>query len=69
MASLPSAWAEELKVFGLPAGEDGRKRALKACLSCRSRKVRCDVSVVSQPCTNCRLHEKNCLVTGRGSRL
>ncbi|KAH7036032.1 uncharacterized protein B0I36DRAFT_238761 [Microdochium trichocladiopsis] len=69
MSTAPHAWSEDLKVFGLPAGEDGRKRALKACLSCRSRKVRCDVSVVSQPCTNCQLHGKNCLVTGRGSRL
>ncbi|KAI7762207.1 hypothetical protein LZL87_006602 [Fusarium oxysporum] len=32
-----------------------RKRSTRACLSCRFRKVRCDVSVRGQPCTNCHL--------------
>ncbi|SPO01995.1 related to cutinase transcription factor 1 beta [Cephalotrichum gorgonifer] len=57
-------------IAGFGAGGDAsRKRALKACLACRSRKVRCDVSKVEQPCTNCRLQTKNCLVVGRASRL
>lgn len=47
----------------------GRNRAAKACLACRHRKVRCDVNKVNQPCTNCKLHSKNCLVVGRASRL
>ncbi|KAF4420586.1 cutinase transcription factor 1 beta [Fusarium acutatum] len=36
------------------------KRSLQACLICRSRKVRCDVSVHGQPCTNCSLDDKEC---------
>ncbi|KAF5611186.1 cutinase transcription factor 1 beta [Fusarium subglutinans] len=46
-----------------------RKRSTRPCLSCRFRKVRCDVSVRGQPCTNCHLDCKNCLVVGRASRL
>lgn len=37
-----------------------RKRSLQACLTCRSRKVRCDVSILGQPCTNCSLDDKQC---------
>lgn len=46
-----------------------RKRAPKACLSCRSRKVRCDVSQRGRPCMNCYLDNETCVVTGRASRL
>ncbi|KAF4978188.1 hypothetical protein FZEAL_5384 [Fusarium zealandicum] len=46
-----------------------RKRAPKACLSCRSRKVRCDVSQRGRPCMNCYLDSEACVVTGRASRL
>ncbi|KAL8377934.1 hypothetical protein RB595_008562 [Gaeumannomyces hyphopodioides] len=63
MASLSTTQTD------LPARHASSKRAAKACLACRSRKVRCDVSRVSQPCTNCQLHGKNCLVVGRASRL
>ncbi|KAI1267608.1 hypothetical protein F5Y18DRAFT_306748 [Xylariaceae sp. FL1019] len=45
-----------------------RKRAPKACLSCRSRKVRCDVSQRGRPCMNCYLDSETCVVTGRASR-
>ncbi|OHE99847.1 fungal specific transcription factor domain-containing protein [Colletotrichum orchidophilum] len=45
-----------------------RKRAPKACLSCRARKVRCDVSQRGRPCMNCYLDSENCVVTGRASR-
>ncbi|KIW87818.1 uncharacterized protein Z519_11402 [Cladophialophora bantiana CBS 173.52] len=38
------------------------KRAPRACESCRSRKVRCDVTRTKTPCTNCRLDGKNCVV-------
>lgn len=46
-----------------------RKRATKACLSCRARKVRCDVSQRGSPCMNCYLDSETCIVTGRASRL
>ncbi|OLN92820.1 Cutinase transcription factor 1 beta 1 [Colletotrichum chlorophyti] len=46
-----------------------RKRAAKACLSCRARKVRCDVSQRGRPCMNCYLDSETCVVTGRASRL
>ncbi|KAI1046607.1 hypothetical protein LB505_010686 [Fusarium chuoi] len=39
-----------------------RKRATKACLKCRKRKVRCDVTRTSTPCTNCRLDGCECVV-------
>lgn len=45
-----------------------RKRARKACLYCRSRKVRCDVSQKGPPCMNCYLDDETCVVTGRASR-
>ncbi|KAF6811795.1 fungal specific transcription factor domain-containing protein [Colletotrichum sojae] len=45
-----------------------RKRAAKACLSCRARKVRCDVSQRGRPCMNCYLDSEACVVTGRASR-
>ncbi|KAI0015600.1 hypothetical protein F4780DRAFT_773426 [Xylariomycetidae sp. FL0641] len=45
-----------------------RKRAPKACLSCRARKVRCDVSLRGRPCLNCYLDSEPCVVTGRASR-
>ncbi|KAH6651705.1 hypothetical protein BKA67DRAFT_679981 [Truncatella angustata] len=51
-----------------PAGKV-RKRAAKACLSCRARKVRCDVSQRGRPCMNCYLDSETCVVTGRASRL
>ncbi|KAK6194045.1 hypothetical protein LQW54_011847 [Pestalotiopsis sp. IQ-011] len=50
-----------------PAGKV-RKRAPKACLSCRARKVRCDVSQRGRPCMNCYLDSETCVVTGRASR-
>ncbi|KAI0539743.1 hypothetical protein GGR58DRAFT_463252 [Xylaria digitata] len=45
-----------------------RKRAAKACLSCRARKVRCDVSQRGRPCMNCFLDNEACVVTSRASR-
>ncbi|KAI1331336.1 hypothetical protein F5Y16DRAFT_422889 [Xylariaceae sp. FL0255] len=38
-----------------------RKRAPKACLSCRARKVRCDVSQRGRPCMNCYLDSETCV--------
>ncbi|KAI0200854.1 hypothetical protein F4808DRAFT_141790 [Astrocystis sublimbata] len=45
-----------------------RKRASKACLSCRARKVRCDVSQRGRPCMNCYLDSDTCIVTSRASK-
>ncbi|KAK8009009.1 hypothetical protein PG991_011560 [Apiospora marii] len=45
-----------------------RKRAAKACLSCRARKVRCDVSQRGMPCMNCYLDNDTCVVADRASR-
>ncbi|KAF2153075.1 hypothetical protein K461DRAFT_240433 [Myriangium duriaei CBS 260.36] len=39
-----------------------KRRASKACQSCRARKVRCNV-VEQIPCTNCRLDEVECVVS------
>ncbi|KAJ2893738.1 Cutinase transcription factor 1 beta [Zalerion maritima] len=67
MATKP---AETLKASGDPKPKVSklRKRAPKACLSCRSRKVRCDWSQRGPPCSNCYLDNENCVVTGRASR-
>ncbi len=54
---------------GASSGQASRTRAPQACLSCRSRKVRCDVSMRRQPCTNCDLDGKHCLLVGRAFRL
>ncbi|KAH8654763.1 fungal-specific transcription factor domain-containing protein [Ilyonectria robusta] len=43
-------------------------RSPQACLYCRSRKVRCDVSKNGKPCMNCNLDEQECVVTKRASR-
>ncbi|KLP10410.1 cutinase transcription factor 1 beta [Fusarium fujikuroi] len=42
-----------------------RRRATKACLGCRERKVRCDVVICGPPCTNCYLDGKSCIITQR----
>lgn len=49
----PSTAAEDLGV---------KRRAAKACLSCRYRKVRCDVLGSGPPCTNCRLDGVDCVI-------
>ncbi|OJD11753.1 hypothetical protein AJ78_07536, partial [Emergomyces pasteurianus Ep9510] len=50
-----------------------RKRARMACTWCHERKVRCDVSIHGNPCTNCRLDGHECAIRssacrGRGLR-
>jgi hypothetical protein len=42
-----------------------KKRAVKACIACRERKVRCDVSRTGLPCTNCVANHRNCLTKER----
>ncbi|KAK6067720.1 hypothetical protein SCUP234_11464 [Seiridium cupressi] len=39
-----------------------KRRSPRACLSCRSRKVRCDVVNCGVPCTNCRLDDVECVL-------
>lgn len=39
-----------------------RNRAPRACVSCRDRKVRCDVVSGGVPCTNCRLDDVDCVL-------
>lgn len=46
-----------------------RKRASRACLRCRTRKVRCDVAQHGTPCTNCRLDSQTCLLSQRSRPL
>ncbi|KAK2794142.1 hypothetical protein FQN52_009224 [Onygenales sp. PD_12] len=48
-----------------PDAKVNRKRAAKACRSCRSRKVRCSVSEHGVPCYNCKLDELECVVPER----
>jgi hypothetical protein len=38
------------------------RRAKIACIGCRNRKVRCDVTHRSAPCTNCFLDDKECVI-------
>lgn len=47
-----------------------KRRSSRACLSCRCRKVRCDVVNGGVPCTNCRLDSVECVLkeTGRGRK-
>ena len=40
-----------------------KRRAPRACLVCRNRKVRCDVMQSSVPCTNCRLDNTTCVLS------
>ncbi|KAF5558544.1 cutinase transcription factor 1 beta [Fusarium napiforme] len=45
-----------------PPDSSSKRAAPQACLSCRSRKVRCDVTIQGQPCTNCRLDNLGCVL-------
>lgn len=39
-----------------------KRRAARACSSCRSRKVRCNVVECGPPCINCRLDSVECVI-------
>ncbi|KAJ3543461.1 hypothetical protein NM208_g1111 [Fusarium decemcellulare] len=45
-----------------------RHRANRACIGCRRRKVRCDVTRKGAPCTNCELDTKTCIVKNRATK-
>ncbi|KIY03657.1 uncharacterized protein Z520_00348 [Fonsecaea multimorphosa CBS 102226] len=44
------------------------RRAAKACLSCRKRKVRCDYATKGSPCSNCDQDGFECLAVDRKKR-
>ncbi|KAK2002678.1 fungal-specific transcription factor domain-containing protein [Colletotrichum falcatum] len=46
---------------GAPPAKVTKRRAARACVSCRARKVRCDV-VEGAPCGNCRWDNVECVV-------
>ncbi|KAI1628071.1 hypothetical protein EDD37DRAFT_291051 [Exophiala viscosa] len=46
----------------------GRKRGSRACLRCRIRKVRCDVTQHGMPCTNCRIDAQPCVIQKRSRK-
>lgn len=58
----PNGTKRKQDAAGLRANKAVKRRASKACQSCRARKVRCNV-VEQIPCTNCRLDEVECLVS------
>ncbi|KAH6695137.1 fungal-specific transcription factor domain-containing protein [Plectosphaerella plurivora] len=46
-----------------------RKRASHACVKCRNRKVRCDVTIFGPPCANCQLDAVECeVISSRRSK-
>ncbi|KAH7239917.1 uncharacterized protein BKA55DRAFT_114597 [Fusarium redolens] len=51
-----------------PSINPRRKRASKACVACRSRKVRCDVTHRPHQCTNCALDNIQCVVKDRRTK-
>ncbi|CAG9992240.1 unnamed protein product [Clonostachys byssicola] len=61
----PSPEAAVIGTRQLP--RPNRQRASVACLHCRNRKIRCDVSRRGYPCANCRLDDTECEVVGRSS--
>ncbi|KLJ06816.1 hypothetical protein EMPG_17692 [Blastomyces silverae] len=62
--SSPKRSAEDAGLSG-PDDKASRKRASKACQSCRARKVRCGVSEHGVPCHNCKLDDIECIVPER----
>ncbi|KAB5545498.1 hypothetical protein GE09DRAFT_1131364 [Coniochaeta sp. 2T2.1] len=50
-------------------GRRRRRRASKACLECRKRRVRCDVTRTASPCTTCRIYGSICTVVPRANAL
>lgn len=60
----PSPKKRNASIAGFPNGvRPVKRRAAKACQTCRSRKVRCDVVESGPPCNNCRLDQIQCIVS------
>lgn len=74
---MTELWDTEQPDFDLGPGVSGttlpmhnqvltkRRRAPRACLPCRARKVRCDVANRGVPCSNCFLDQSACAVVRR----
>lgn len=63
----PQPWGSSPPKRKHSTNEDGEERVIKhrsskACRSCRTRKVRCDVSAKGSRCTNCELDNLECVV-------
>ncbi|BCS27263.1 uncharacterized protein APUU_60311A [Aspergillus puulaauensis] len=41
------------------------RRSAVACITCRRRKIRCDVTISGTPCTNCRLDNDQCVTVNQ----
>lgn len=67
-AANASGQGESAKRKASDMSAPAKRRAPRACLVCRNRKVRCDVVQSSVPCTNCRLDNATCVLseTNRG---
>lgn len=59
--SSPSKSQPEAKTDANANNKITKRRAARACASCRTRKVRCDV-VEQYPCANCRWDHVDCIV-------
>jgi hypothetical protein len=61
---IQSPTKRKAEIAGFPNGvRPVKRRAAKACQTCRSRKVRCDVVDSGPPCNNCRLDQIQCVVS------
>ncbi|OBT71133.1 hypothetical protein VF21_09554 [Pseudogymnoascus sp. 05NY08] len=49
----------------LPCARRVKRRATKACQSCRLRKVRCNVQAHGIPCLNCSMDDVNCVISAQ----
>ncbi|KAG5763426.1 hypothetical protein H9Q72_008490 [Fusarium xylarioides] len=61
MSDIPAA--TEVQQYTQSTNGRRKRRARRACLTCRSRKVRCDVMQKS-PCSNCQWSSCECVVIG-----
>lgn len=70
--ALMSQVSDEMGLPSLPLtaeeDESKKRRASKACSTCHTRKVRCDVLEVGLPCTKCRVNKFECAIKGRRKR-
>ena len=55
----PGTWDDNSSTAG---NRVAKNRAPRACVTCRDRKVRCDVVSGGVPCTNCRLDDVDCIL-------
>ena len=58
----------EFATYHYATGTESHISFYRACLSCRTRKVRCDVAFKTMGCTNCTLDGKKCIVASRKTK-